>query len=74
MLRAIESLLLPVVADGMIRRKRAPDAELLAQGVGNLLTPSFGGIAATRAIARTVTNVRAGGRSPFAAASTWSSR
>jgi SulP family sulfate permease len=67
MLGAIESLLSAVVADGMIRRKHDPDAELFAQGVGNLLAPFFGGIAATGAIARTATNVRAGGRSPFAA-------
>jgi SulP family sulfate permease len=67
MLGAIESLLSAVVADGMIRRKHDPDAELVAQGVGNLLAPFFGGIAATGAIARTATNVRAGGRSPFAA-------
>ena len=67
MLGAIESLLSAVVADGMIRRKHDPDAELLAQGIGNLLAPFFGGIAATGAIARTATNVRAGARSPFAA-------
>ena len=67
MLGAIESLLSAVVADGMIRRKHDPDAELMAQGIGNLLAPFFGGIAATGAIARTATNVRAGARSPFAA-------
>jgi SulP family sulfate permease len=67
MLGAIESLLSAVVADGMIRRKHDPDAELFAQGIGNLLAPLFGGIAATGAIARTATNVRAGGRSPLAA-------
>ena len=67
MLGAIESLLSAVVADGMIRRQHDPDAELMAQGIGNLVAPWFGGIAATGAIARTATNVRAGGRSPFAA-------
>jgi len=67
MLGAIESLLSAVIADGMTGRKHDPDAELLAQGVGNLAAPLFGGIAATGAIARTATNVRAGGRSPIAA-------
>jgi SulP family sulfate permease len=66
MLGAIESLLSAVVADGMIRRQHDPDAELMAQGIGNIVAPWFGGIAATGAIARTATNVRAGGRSPFA--------
>jgi sulfate permease, SulP family len=66
MLGAIESLLSAVVADGMIGRKHDPDAELLAQGVGNLVAPFFGGIAATGAIARTATNVRSGARSPLA--------
>ena len=67
MLGAIESLLSAVVADGMTGFRHDPDAELIAQGVGNLLTPFFGGIAATGAIARTATNVRAGARSPLAA-------
>ncbi len=67
MLGAIESLLSAVVADGMTGRKHDPDAELLAQGVGNLVAPFFGGIAATGAIARTATNVRSGARSPVAA-------
>ncbi|MCB1054438.1 MAG: C4-dicarboxylic acid transporter DauA, partial [Acidobacteria bacterium] len=66
-LGAIESLLSAVVADGMIRRQHDPDGELLAQGLGNLVAPFFGGIAATGAIARTATNVRHGGRSPVAA-------
>ena len=66
-LGAIESLLSAVVADGMTGRKHDPDAELMAQGTGNLVAPFFGGFAATGAIARTATNVRAGGRSPFAA-------
>jgi SulP family sulfate permease len=67
MLGAIESLLSAVVADGMIRRRHDPDVELIAQGAGNLVSPFFGGISATGAIARTATNIRAGGRSPFAA-------
>ncbi len=66
-LGAIESLLSAVVADGMIRREHDPDVELFAQGIGNLIGPFFGGIAATGAIARTATNVRSGGRSPIAA-------
>ncbi|HUG54943.1 MAG TPA: C4-dicarboxylic acid transporter DauA, partial [Vicinamibacteria bacterium] len=66
-LGAIESLLSAVVADGMTGHKHDPDAELIAQGVGNLVAPFFGGIAATGAIARTATNVRAGARSPVAA-------
>ncbi len=67
MLGAIESLLSAVVSDGMAGFKHDPDAELLAQGTGNMLAPFFGGFAATGAIARTATNVRAGGRSPLAA-------
>jgi sulfate permease, SulP family len=67
MLGAIESLLSATVADGMTRRKHDPDAELMAQGVGNVVAPFLGGIAATGAIARTATNIRAGARSPLAA-------
>lgn len=67
MLGAIESLLSAVVADGMARTKHDPDAELFAQGVGNVVAPFFGGFAATGAIARTATNIRAGARSPIAA-------
>jgi SulP family sulfate permease len=67
MLGAIESLLSAVVADGMAGHRHDPDAELLAQGVGNVVGPFFGGIPATGAIARTATNVRSGGRSPLAA-------
>jgi len=66
-LGAIESLLSAVVADGMTGGKHDPDEELLAQGIGNLVAPFFGGIAATGAIARTATNARSGARSPFAA-------
>jgi SulP family sulfate permease len=68
MLGAIESLLSAVVADGMTGKKHDPDAELIGQGIGNLVAPFFGGIAATGAIARTATSVRSGARSPFAAA------
>jgi len=66
MLGAIESLLSAVVSDGMINKTHDPNAELLAQGAGNVLAPFFGGFAATGAIARTATNVRSGGRSPIA--------
>src|SRR5713226_2584789 len=65
-LGAIESLLSAVVADGMAGTKHDPDAELLALGVGNVVCPFFGGIAATGAIARTATGIRYGSRSPIA--------
>lgn len=64
MLGAIESLLSAVVADGLAGTKHDPDAELMAQGLGNICAPFFGGFAATGAIARTATNIRAGARSP----------
>jgi SulP family sulfate permease len=67
LLGAIESLLCAVVADGMAGTKHDPDSELFAQGLGNVLCPFFGGLAATGAVARTATSVRAGGRSPLAA-------
>lgn len=67
MLGAIESLLSAVVADAMSGGKHDPDSELLAQGLGNVVTPFFGGIAATGAIARTAANIRSGARSPIAA-------
>jgi SulP family sulfate permease len=67
LLGAIESLLSAVASDAMSGRKHDPDSELLAQGTGNLLAPLFGGFAATGAIARTATNVRAGAVSPIAA-------
>lgn len=67
MLGAVESLLSAVVADGMAHTKHDPDTELMALGVGNILCPFFGGIAATGAIARTATNIRFGARSPFSA-------
>lgn len=66
MLGAIESLLSAVVADGMARTRHDPDAELLAQGIGNVVGPFFGGIPATGAIARTATAFRSGARSPVA--------
>ena len=67
MLGAIESLLCAVVADGMAGTKHDPNAELLGQGIGNLVAPLFGGITATAALARTATNVKAGAFSPVAA-------
>ncbi len=66
MLGAIESLLSAVVADGMTGARHDPDVELMAQGIGNLVAPAFGGIAATGAIARTATGIRSGARSPLA--------
>jgi sulfate permease, SulP family len=67
MLGAIESLLAAVVADGLGGTRHDPNAELMALGIGNMLCPFFGGIAATGALARTATNIRAGARSPLAA-------
>ncbi len=67
LLGAIESLLCAVVADGMTGTKHDPDAELIGQGIGNVVGPFFGGIAATGALARTAANIRAGARSPLAA-------
>ncbi|MDH4583289.1 C4-dicarboxylic acid transporter DauA [Pseudomonas sp. BN415] len=67
MLGAIESLLCAVVADGMAGTRHDPNAELVGQGLGNLVAPLFGGITATAAIARSAANVRAGARSPIAA-------
>ena len=66
LLAAIESLLSCVVADGMIRDSHNPNAELVAQGAGNMLSVLFGGIPATGAIARTAANVKNGGRTPIA--------
>ena len=66
LLGAIESLLSAVVADGMIRTRHRSNMELIAQGAANILTPLFGGIPATGAIARTATNVKNGGRTPVA--------
>jgi SulP family sulfate permease len=67
LLGAIESLLCARVADNMTELPRHdPNQELMAQGLANLITPLFGGIPATGTIARTVTNVRAGGTTPIA--------
>jgi SulP family sulfate permease len=65
LLGAIESLLSARVADAAIDDRHDPNQELMAQGLANIVAPLFGGFAATGAIARTSTNVRAGGRSPF---------
>jgi len=66
LLAAIESLLSAVVADGMIGGKHRSDMELIAQGAANILSPIFGGIPVTGAIARTATNINNGGRTPVA--------
>jgi sulfate permease, SulP family len=66
MLGAIESLLSAVVADGMAGTKHNSNQELVGQGIANIISPLFGGIAATGAIARTATNIRNGGNSPLA--------
>lgn len=67
MLGAIESLLSAVVADRMSGDKHNPNVELFAQGVGNIVSPLFGGLPATGAIARTATNIRSGAKTPVAA-------
>ncbi|MBO5361877.1 MAG: sulfate permease [Paludibacteraceae bacterium] len=66
MLGAIESLLSAMVADGVIGDKHNSNTELIAQGVANVVVPFFGGIPATGAIARTMTNINNGGRTPIA--------
>ncbi|RNB61710.1 sulfate permease [Brevibacillus gelatini] len=63
-LGAIESLLSAVVADGMTRSRHNSNQELIGQGIANIVTPLFGGIPATGAIARTATNIRSGATSP----------
>lgn len=65
-LGAIESLLSAVVADGVVGGKHDSNAELVGQGVANIVTPFFGGIPATGAIARTMANINNGGRTPVA--------
>lgn len=65
-LAAVESLLSAIVSDRMIGGKHRSNAELLAQGAANIASPLFGGLPATGAIARTATNVRAGGKTPMA--------
>jgi SulP family sulfate permease len=66
LLGAIEALLSAVVADGMIGSRHKSNMELVAQGAANIITPLFGGIPVTGAIARTATNVKNGGRTPVA--------
>ena len=66
LLGAIESLLSAVVADGMAGTRHDSNQELIGQGIANILTPFFGGFAATGAIARTATNIRNGATSPLA--------
>lgn len=66
LLAAIESLLCAVVADGMVDDRHDANQELIAQGLANIVSPLFGGIAATGAIARTATNVKSGARTPLA--------
>ncbi|MDO4681451.1 MAG: SulP family inorganic anion transporter [Lautropia sp.] len=66
LLGAIESLLCARVADSMTHDKHDANQELMAQGIANFATPLFGGIAVTGTIARTVTNIRSGGRTPVA--------
>lgn len=65
-LAGVESLLSAVVADSMIGSKHRPNAELVAQGVGNIASACLGGIPATGAIARTAANIKNGGRTPIA--------
>jgi SulP family sulfate permease len=65
-LAGVESLLSAMVADRMIQGQHRPNAELLAQGAANIASSLFGGMPATGAIARTATNVNAGGRTPVA--------
>lgn len=66
MLGAIESLMSAVVSDRMSNDRHNPNVELVAQGVANVVSPMFGGLPATGAIARTATNIRAGARTPVA--------
>lgn len=66
LLGSVESLLSAVVSDGMIGARHRSNMELVAQGIANIVTPLFGGMPATGAIARTATNVKNGGRTPVA--------
>jgi len=68
LLGSLESLLCAVVADGMSGKKHDPNDELIGQGIGNMISPMFGGIPATAAIARTAANIKAGGTLPLASA------
>lgn len=65
-LGAVESLLSATVADGVTGKKHRSNTELIAQGVANIASPFFGGIPATGAIARTMTNINNGGKTPVA--------
>lgn len=65
MLAALESMLSAVVADGMTGDRHNSNVELVGQGIANMVSPLFGGIPATGAIARTATNIRSGARSPI---------
>ena len=67
MLGAIESLLCAVVLDGMTGKRHSANSELLGQGIGNVITPFFGGITATAALARSAANFKAGAQSPISA-------
>jgi sulfate permease, SulP family len=66
MLGAIESLMSAVVSDRMSKDKHNPNVELMAQGLANIVSPLFGGLPATGALARTATNVRSGAKTPVA--------
>ena len=66
MLGAIESLMSAVVSDRMSNDRHNPNVELIGQGVANIMSPLFGGLPATGAIARTATNIRSGAQSPIA--------
>ncbi len=66
MLGAIESLLSAVVSDRLSGDQHKPNVELIAQGIANVVSPMFGGLPATGAIARTATNIRSGGKTPVA--------
>ena len=66
-LAGLESLLAAVVADGMMGTRHRSNMELIAQGAGNIVSVMFGGVPATGAIARTATNIKSGGTTPFSA-------
>ena len=66
LLGAIESLMSAVVADRMSNDQHNPNTELVAQGIANMVSPMFGGLPATGAIARTATNIRSGAKTPMA--------
>ena len=66
MLGAIESLLSAMVADRMGGDRHNPNVELFGQGIANIISPLFGGLPATGAIARTATNIRSGAKTPVA--------